>query len=94
MESLYLERPFLISQLLYAAHATLDFFKEHNVGWVENNVVKQAMILKQYKESPQEQEIMKKNLAKLNISFDTMAFCNDLVNETNKFAKTHKKRTF
>ena len=94
MESLYLERPFLISQLLYAAHATLDFFKKHNVGWVENNVVKQAMILKQYKESAEEQKQMAENLAKLKISFDTMAFCTQIVKDTHKFAQNHTKRTF
>lgn len=82
MESLYLKRPFMISELLYAALSTKDFFAKHHVGWVENNVKKQVETLKAYSENNSQQQVMANNLQHLPLQFDTEAFCRELIEET------------
>ena len=48
MEALYLHKPFIITEMLYPAEKTKDFFALHEVGWIENSVHKQADILQAY----------------------------------------------
>ncbi len=87
MESLYLKRPFLISNLLYAAKPTTQFFERHKVGWVENSIQKQVDILQAYSEDSHAQEAMKKAFEKLPTTFDSDAFAQMIVQDAEKFLR-------
>ncbi|MGE4453041.1 MAG: UDP-N-acetylglucosamine--LPS N-acetylglucosamine transferase [Sphaerochaeta sp.] len=81
MESLYLKRPFLISNLLYAAKPTTQFFARHKVGWVENSIKKQVDILQAYSEDADAQHAMKEALNRLPTTFDSDAFARMIVQD-------------
>ena len=85
MESLYLKRPFLVSNLLYAALPTKDFMQRHKVGWTEDSVQKQVSILQAYEGDIQEQEAMHKRFSNLPLSFDTIAFAEMILEDTKAF---------
>ena len=95
MESLYLKRPFLVSNLLYAALPTKDFMERHKVGWTEGSVVKQVSIFQAYDQDKKEQEAMQARFDKLPLSFDTLAFAEIIIEDTKAFyakdAKVKKK---
>ncbi len=85
MESLYLKRPFLVSNLLYAALPTKQFMQRHKVGWTEDSVPKQVSIIQAYDEDKQEQEAMQQRFGKLPLSFDTLAFARMILEDTQAF---------
>lgn len=95
MESLYLKRPFLVSNLLYAALPTKEFMQRHKVGWTEDSVPEQVSIFQAYEEDKQEQEAMQARFDKLPLSFDTLAFAEIIIEDTKAFyakdAKAKKK---
>ncbi|MHC1692849.1 MAG: glycosyltransferase [Sphaerochaetaceae bacterium] len=45
MESIYLHRPCLISELLYTADPSAKFLRENEIGWSESDPVKQVEIV-------------------------------------------------
>jgi processive 1,2-diacylglycerol beta-glucosyltransferase len=81
LESLYLHRPFLMSELLYASKCYLEFMKEYKVGWGENNIKKGIDILKQYFGSNEEQEEMERTMQSLPLTFDVPAFVDQIVED-------------
>jgi len=85
MESLYLKRPFLVSNLLYAALPTKDFMERHKVGWTEGSVVKQVSIFQAYDQDKKEQEAMQQRFDKLPLSFDTLAFASMILEDTRAY---------
>ncbi len=85
MESLYLKRPFLVSNLLYAALPTKQFMQRHKVGWTEDSVEEQVSILQAYEGDKQEQEAMQQRFGKLPLSFDTLAFASMIIEDTKAF---------
>ena len=85
MESLYLKRPFLVSNLLYAGLPTKTFMQRHKVGWTEDSVPKQVSILQAYEGDKQEQEAMQQRFAKLPLSFDTLAFASMIIEDTEAY---------
>ena len=94
MESLYLKRPFLVSNLLYAALPTKDFMQRHKVGWTEDSVPKQVSILQDYEQDKGEQEAMQQRFGKLPLSFDTLAFAEMIVEDTKAYyAKKREEKT-
>ncbi len=88
MESLFLQRPFLISSLLYAAWPTTIFFNRRNVGWVENDITKQVDILQAYSEDPIQQEAMLQAFEKLPLVFDSDAFARQILDDAAEVRKT------
>ena len=88
MESLSLQRPFLISSLLYAAWPTTIFFNRRNVGWVENDVTRQVDILQAYSEDPIQQEAMLQAFEKLPLVFDSDAFARQILDDAAEVRKT------
>jgi processive 1,2-diacylglycerol beta-glucosyltransferase len=95
LESLYLHRPFLMSDLLYSSTSYLEFMKEYKVGWGENNIKKQIAILKQFFGNTEEQEEMERTMSSLPISFDVPAFVDQIVEDYRKLdtpEKIFKKR--
>lgn len=85
MESLYLERPFLVSNLLYAALPTREFMQRHKVGWTEDSVQEQVSIFQAYEQDKQEQETMKQRFGKLPLSFDTLAFASMIIEDAKAY---------
>jgi processive 1,2-diacylglycerol beta-glucosyltransferase len=92
MESLALGRPFLVSDLLYAARDTRTFLTTNNVGWVENNVRKQVDIVETYCNTPEEQEQMEHRFQFLELRFDSDAFSEMLLSDTRAFFGAGKSR--
>lgn len=90
LESLYLKRPFLMSQLLYTSKAFIDFMKEYKIGWAENKVSKQIEILQHYFNSEEEQNEIKNVLNNLPINFSSDVFV-DLIIEDYKDYDTPEK---
>lgn len=91
MESLYLKRPFLVSNLLYAALPTKDFMLRHKVGWTEDSVPEQVAIIKAYEQDKREQEAMQERFDKLPLSFDTLAFAQMIIKDTEAFYAKNAK---
>ncbi len=69
LESLYLKRPFLMSELLYTSRAFIDFMNYKKIGWAENNIEKQVEILKRYSSDELIRKEIENNLNTLPISF-------------------------
>ena len=91
MESLYLKRPFLVSNLLYAALPTREFMQRHKVGWTEDSVEEQVSIFQAYEEDKQEQEAMQARFDKLPLSFDSLAFAEMIVEDTKAYYAKKKE---
>ena len=93
MESLYLKRPFLVSNLLYAALPTKEFMQRHKVGWTEDSVPEQVSIFQAYDKDKQEQEAMHQRFGKLPLSFDTLAFAEMILEDSKAFYAKKAKKT-
>ena len=84
MESIALRRPFLLSQVLYAARDTTRFFKLRGVGWVEGSSKKQSEIIKTYARSEEARAEMDSHFDKLPLTFSTEAFVDLLLKNVNQ----------
>jgi processive 1,2-diacylglycerol beta-glucosyltransferase len=69
LESLFLKRPFLMSELLYTATAFIDFMDIKKIGWAENNIEKQVEILKNYSTDENIRKEIEADLNSLPITF-------------------------
>ena len=87
----YLKRPFLVSNLLYAALPTKEFMQRHKVGWTEDSVPKQVSILQDYEQDKGEQEAMQQRFSKLPLSFDSLAFAEMIVEDTKAYYAKKKE---
>lgn len=74
MESIFLKRPCLITDLLYAARATRTFFSENKVGWCERNIAKQVGIVEYCYNNIGILEQMKNKYENLPIEFSSDKF--------------------
>jgi len=86
MESLSLQRPFMINELLHAARDTKSFFDVYQVGWVIRSPKKQMLTIKTFAESSVAQNQMQEHLASLPLQFDSDLFVNLLINEVKALA--------
>lgn len=85
MESIYLHRPCIISDLLYAAHATRLFFAENEVGWCEGKVSKQVSIVESCYNNAAVLGDMAARYSSLPIEFDSDKFMEQIIADTNAF---------
>ena len=85
MESIYLHRPCIISDLLYAARATKDFFAENEVGWCEGRVSKQVSIVESYFNNSSLLNDMAERYAKLPVEFSSDRFRDQIIKDTEDF---------
>lgn len=90
MESIYLHRPCIITDVLYAARATRDFFAENEVGWCEGRVSKQVSIAESYFNNPAMLEDMSKRYANLPLEFDSDKFMNQIIRDTEEYYNKNK----
>lgn len=88
MESIYLHRPCIISQLLYAARATRVFFADNFVGWCENSVSKQVSIVEACYNNSSTLDTMSDRYSTLPITFDTDAFREHIIRDTQDYYKS------
>jgi len=84
MESIALRRPFLLSQVLYAARDTTRFFKRNGVGWVESSPKKQVELIKTYAQSEEVRAEMDSHFDKLPLIFSAEAFVDLLLRNANQ----------
>lgn len=85
MESLYLKRPFLMSELLYTSKAFLTFMKDYKIGWAEDNIKKQLKILAAYFDSPDIQKEIENVLEDLPIEFSSDKFIDQIERDYKEF---------
>ena len=71
MESLYLKRPFLVSEVLYMARSTPLFFKDHYVGWCEDDTEKKADIIERFYRDEEERERIEGAMDSLPVVFSS-----------------------
>lgn len=90
MESLYLKRPFLISELLYAARSTPEFFEEHYVGWCENDSIKQAEIIERLFTEQDEKRKIEEGFNNLGIDFGADKLMSVILNDTLEYQEKVK----
>jgi len=89
MESMALGRPFLISDLLYAARDTTTFLNKYQVGWSENKTKKQIDILQAYYQDAEAQKEMENRFASLPLHFSSEAFVLDILDEVANWQSEH-----
>lgn len=92
MESLYLHRPFLISEVLYMGRSTPDFFKEHYAGWCENDSKKQSEIIHKVYSDEDERKRLDDALSSLDITFSAERLMEIIVEDTKSYYKNLEKK--
>jgi len=90
LESLYLKRPFLMSQLLYTSKAFIDFMKDYKIGWAENKVSKQVAILENFFNSEEEQKEMEHVMNNLPLSFSSDDFVDLIIKDYKDYDTSEK----
>ena len=85
MESIYLHRPCIVSDLLYAARATKDFFAEYKVGWCEGNVSKQVDIVEACAKEPNFLEKVDNHYSNLPLKFGSDEFAEQILKDTKDY---------
>lgn len=81
LESLYLKRPFFISELLYSSRSYLEFMKEYKVGWGANGISEQIRIIDEYVNDESKKIEMEKVMDSLPLSFDTNFFVDMIIED-------------
>lgn len=90
LESLYLKRPFFISEILYISKSFIGFMKDYKVGWANNNTKKQIDILQQYFNSKDQQEEMRRVFNNLPINFRISEFVDLIISDYKRFNTPEK----
>ena len=91
MESIYLHRPCIISDLLYAARATKDFFAENEVGWCEGRVSRQVSIVESYFNNSSLLNDMAERYARLPVEFSSDRFMEQIIRDTEEFYRKNPR---
>jgi processive 1,2-diacylglycerol beta-glucosyltransferase len=82
MESIYLQRPCLISEILYTADCSARYLKDKGIGWSETNPETQVEIVKQCVENPDFERTMDERFRSLPLRFGADAFAELLIKDT------------
>lgn len=90
MESLYLKRPFLVSEVLYMGRSTQLFFDRYPVGWCEDNLEKKLDIIQSLYSNPDKLKEIDKTMNELPIDFSAKHFAKMLIDETNRYRETYR----
>jgi len=83
MESVYFRVPCMVTRVLYAFKACIDFFESYEIGWAENDVKKQVDILEDCYKNPEKLEGMRKKYSELAFEFDTDKFAMQILTDYN-----------
>ena len=87
MESIYMQTPFIITQVLYPFEASLDFLKEHRIGWGENDENRQVEIIKEYMVSEALRASVEREFKNLPLSFGSDAFRDEIIKDIETFRR-------
>lgn len=90
MESIYLKRPFIITEQLYAGFRTSIFLEQYQVGWVENNVTRQAEILERYANDPGLRAEIAHQLDIQPLTFGSEKLVRQVMDDTLQWYRTHR----
>ena len=86
MESIFMKRPFIITQVLYPFEASLDFLRTYPIGWGENDTNCQVEIIKEYMESKTLRDTVETAFQNLPLSFGADKFREVLIKQIQKDA--------
>ncbi len=89
MESLYLKRPFLVSEVLYMGRSTQLFFDVYPVGWCEDDLERKLDIIEHVYKDPTVLERIKEEMNSLPIVFSAPEFARMLIADTIEWKKEH-----
>ena len=87
MESLYLKRPFLVSEVLYMARSTPEFFEQHYVGWCEDDTEKKADIIERFYKDENEKRRIEEAMDNLPIVFSAKKLVEMIEEDTKEFKR-------
>ena len=87
MESLYLKRPFLVSEVLYMARSTPLFFRDHYCGWCEDDNEKKADIIERYYRDEEERKRIEEGMESLPIEFSATKLVEMMKRDTEEYRK-------
>ena len=90
MEALYLKRPFIITEQLYAGFRTALFLEQYKVGWVENNVSRQAELLERYANDPLLRAQIAHQLDIQPLTFGSEKLIRQVMHDTTEWYRTHR----
>ncbi|MCF0237936.1 MAG: UDP-N-acetylglucosamine--LPS N-acetylglucosamine transferase [Sphaerochaetaceae bacterium] len=85
MESLFLNRPFLVSEVLYMARHTSKFFQDHYCGWCEDDLEKKVDIIEKCVKDSQEMEKINKAFKDLPVVFSAKKLMEMVLEDTKEF---------
>lgn len=99
MEAMYIQRPSLISEVLYMASEVKGFFKEYPVGWCEDNMEKKLDIIQKCYEEPSILEEVDELFKTLPLKFSADDFREQIIEDVKDFYKSgqteeEKERVF
>lgn len=87
MESIYMHRPFIVTEVLYPFGASEDFLRDYPVGWCENDVDIQEEIIRQVMIDEKLRTDIEETFRNIPIHFGADAFCDQLIEETERIRK-------
>ncbi len=90
MESLYLKRPFLVSEVLYMGRSTQIFFDRYPVGWCEDDLEKKLDIIESLYKNPGKLKEIDREMQKLPIDFSAPHFADMLIHDTELYRKENR----
>lgn len=90
MESLYLKRPFLVSEVLYMARSTPLFFKDHYVGWCEDDCEKKVDIIERMYRDENERKRIDEAMESLPLEFSAKKLVEMNIQDTLSYMENNK----
>ncbi len=91
MESLYLKRPFLVSEVLYMGRSTQLFFDSYPVGWTSDDLEEKLDIIENVYRNPEELRRINEEMEKLPVDFSAPHFARMLIEDTLNYRKSHSE---
>ena len=90
MEALYYHKPFIITEMLYPAEKTADFFAQHEVGWIENSIRRQADLLQRYATDKAFRLHVETEMRNIPIAFGSKQFVRQIIGDVLKDANDRR----
>ena len=85
MEAIYMKRPFIVTEVLYAFRASIEFLNRHEIGWCENDTAKQVEIIQHYIFDESFRQKVSDSFDNLPIQFGSEKFRDLLIEDTKRF---------
>ena len=86
MESIYMNRPFIVTEVLYPFDSCCAFLSVHPVGWCEDDVKMQLGIIREYMQSHEMRESVKRSYIDLPLRFGADEFRDMVIQDTQNAA--------